>query len=144
MKNILVTIDFDDESTMLLNKSIEIAQKFNSKIWLIHTIAPHPEVVGYDIGFQYMNDISVSDHKQEHQLMQEYLNNLRAKNIECEGLVVQGVSAHLIVEESKKLNIDLIVVGHHKHNFFYKTFIEDSENQILNHVRIPVLMIPLY
>lgn len=144
MKNILVTIDFDDESNVILNKAIEIAQKFNSKIWLIHVAAPNPDFVGYEVGPQYIRDFRASELRREHELIHEYTVKLKEKNIESEGLVIQGATVDMVIEESQKLNIDLLVIGHHKHNFLYKVFIENTEDQIINHSQIPVLVVPLF
>ena len=47
MKNILVTVNFEEKETnILINKAVELAEKFGSKIWLIHIAAPDPDFVG--------------------------------------------------------------------------------------------------
>ncbi len=50
MKNILVTINFDKNEKILLEKSVQFANAFNSKLWLMHIAAPEPDFVGYEIG----------------------------------------------------------------------------------------------
>lgn len=40
MKNILLAIDFDDKTGKLFNMTLQIAEKFDSKVWIIHIAAP--------------------------------------------------------------------------------------------------------
>jgi len=49
----------------------------------------------------------------------------------------------MIIEESKKLNIDLIIAGHHEHGFFYNAFVGSVSAQIIKKSKIPVLIVPL-
>ena len=73
MKNILVTIDFDKSEALLLDKAVQMAEAFGSKLWLMHIAAPDPDFVGYDVGPQYIRDSRAEDLRQEHRKLQEYL-----------------------------------------------------------------------
>ena len=81
MKNILVNIDFDKGVNLIINQSVELAEKFNSKIWLMHIVAPDPEFVGYGVGPQYIRDFRAKDIRKEHQLLQSYSDELQKKGI---------------------------------------------------------------
>ena len=50
MDNILVTVDFDENTNLLVNKAFELGQKFGAKVWLLHIAAPEPDFIGYKIG----------------------------------------------------------------------------------------------
>ena len=50
MKNILVTIDFKRNDQLLIDKAFQLAESFDSKLWLIHIAAPDPDFVGYEVG----------------------------------------------------------------------------------------------
>ena len=50
----------------------------------------------------------------------------------------------MIIEESKKLNADLIIAGHHEHGFFYNAFVESVSAEVIKKSKIPVLIVPLY
>jgi len=47
MKNILVTFDFNKNEMLLIDKAFQLAESFNSKLWLMHIAAPDPDFVGY-------------------------------------------------------------------------------------------------
>jgi len=143
MKNILVTIDFEDKIELLINKAYQLAEKFNSKIWLMHVAAPDPHFVGYEVGPQYIRDSRANELRKEHRLLQAYNNILKEKGCDTEGLLIQGPTIEMIIFESKKLNIDLIIAGHHEHGFFYNAFVGSTSTEIIKKSKIPVLIVPL-
>ena len=142
MKNILVTINFEKNEKLLIDKAFQLAESFNSKLWLIHIAAPNPDFVGHEVGPQYIRDCRATELRKEHKLLLEYSNGLKAKGVDSEGLLVQGATIEMIIEESKKLNIDLIITGHHEHDFFYNAFVGSVSSQIIKKSKIPVLIIP--
>lgn len=143
MKNILVSIDFNKGEDLLIGKAVELANKFHSKIWLIHIAAPQPDFVGYGVGPKYIGDGRASELKKEHKTLQAYANKLIDKGIEAEGLLVQGATIEMIIEESKKLHIDLIIAGHQEHNFIYKAFVGSVSAALIKNSKIPILIVPI-
>lgn len=142
MKNILVSVDFDIETTLLIDKAHELAKAFDSKIWIIHIADPDPGFIGYQVGPQYIRDSRAHELREEHRQLQEYAKELTKKNIDAEGLLIQGATIEMIIMESKKLNIDLIITGHHKHNFLYNAFVGSVSRGIIELSKIPILIIP--
>ncbi len=143
MKNILVTIDFNSNEQLLVDKAFQLAEQFDSKIWLIHIAAPDPDFVGYSVGPQGERDNRASELRKEHKLLQEYANALKTKGIIAEGLLVQGATIEMIMEEAKKLKVDLIIAGHHERNFLYRAFVGSVSGKIIKKSKIPVLIVPL-
>ena len=73
MKNLLVTVTFEEkETSVLLAKAMSIAEKFGSKIWLVHIAAPDPDFVGYEVGPQYIRDHRADELKKQHNLVKRY------------------------------------------------------------------------
>lgn len=75
MKNILVTIDFDVKTTLLIDNAYKLANAFGSKVWLVHIAAPDPDFVGYEIGPQYIRDNRAYELREEHRQLQNFSNN---------------------------------------------------------------------
>jgi nucleotide-binding universal stress UspA family protein len=143
MKNILITIDFNKNEKLLIDKAFQLAESFDSKLWLMHIAAPDPDFVGYEVGPQYIRDCRATALRKEHKLLQEYATTLKKKGVDSEGLLVQGATIEMIIEESKKLNVDLIIAGHHEHGFFYNAFVGSVSAKIIKKSKIPVLIVPL-
>lgn len=144
MKNILVAVNFDEiETSLLLSAATELAQKFDSKIWIVHIAMSSSDFIGYDIGPQHVRDFRAKELKKEHKLILKYTEELRTKNINSDGFLIEGSTAEAILKESEKLKIDLIILGHHKHNMLYRIFVNDTDGIIVNESKVPVLIIPL-
>lgn len=143
MKNILVTIDFDKNLDLLVDKAFELAEPFDSKIWLMHIAAPNPYFVGYEVGPKYIRDFRAEELRNEHRILEKHVNELQEKGISAEWIFVQGATIEMIINESKKLDIDLIIAGHNEHGFLYKAFVGSVSSQIIKLSKIPVLIVPL-
>jgi nucleotide-binding universal stress UspA family protein len=143
MKNILVTIDFKKGDQLLIDKAFQFAEKFSSKIWLMHIAAPDPDFVGYSVGPEYIRENRATELREEHKILQEYSKTLNNNGADAEALLIQGPTIEMIIEESKKLHIDLIIAGHHEHGFFYNAFTGSVSGDLIKKSKIPVLIIPL-
>jgi nucleotide-binding universal stress UspA family protein len=42
------------------------------------------------------------------------------------------------------LNIDVVIIGHHKHSLFYKAFVGNTDSELINKSTVPILLIPLH
>lgn len=143
MKNIFVSIDFNEQEAFLMDKAYELGKALDAKIWLVHIAAPEPDFIGYDVGPQYIRDARAEDLKEEHKLLQEYARQLESRGVKAEGLLIQGATVEMIIQEAEKLNSDLIITGHHDHNFLYKAFVGSVADEIIKESKIPVLLVPL-
>ncbi len=143
LKNILVAIDFNDSVGDLLGYAEGLALKFEAKIWVVHVAEPNPDFVGYEAGPQYIRDLKAEDFKEEHRKLQTISTAFVGEDVECEALLIQGSTVETLLEEANKLNADLIILGTHKHSFFYNLFSESVSLEIFKKANIPVMAIPI-
>jgi nucleotide-binding universal stress UspA family protein len=144
MKNILVSIDFEKETHLLVDKAFAMAKKMGSKIWIIHIAAPDPDFVGYGAGPQNEIDFRSHELRKERKIIEKYVRELKEKGVDAEGLLIQGPTVKTILKETEKLNIDLVIIGHHKHRLLYKTFVGNTDSALINKSKVPVLLVPLH
>lgn len=142
MKNILVTVDFEESNHLVVEKAAEIAGKFDAKLWLIHIAAPDPDFVGFEVGPQYIRDSFADDLRKEHQLIQSYSQSLKNRGIRAEGLLIQGPTVEMILLEAEKLQIDLVVLGHHRHGMLYQIFVGPVDTAVISRSKVPVMVVP--
>ena len=57
--------------------------------------------------------------------------NFESLKRENERKRIHIATIEMIIEESKKLNVDLIIAGHHKHGFFYNAFVGSVSAEIM-------------
>jgi len=143
LQNILVAVDFGDGDQALLGYALQMAQKFNAKIWILHVAAPDPDFVGYEPGPQYIRDYRADDLKHEHKTLHAYAERIKNAGVDADGLLIQGQTVETILNEATKLKADLFVVGTHKHGFFHRLVNENAPLELAKKSKIPLLIVPL-
>lgn len=109
----------------------------------MHVASPDPDFVGFEADPQFIRDECAEKLWDEHKKLWEYTQNIEQKSVDADGLLIQGATVETILEESVKLDIDLIIAGYHEHNFLYNAFFGNTSIQIIKESKIPVLVIPL-
>ena len=143
INNILVAVDFDEPVGTLLTYAEDLAEKFNSKIWLLHVTDPEPDFVGYEPGPQYIRDIKAEEYRDEHRSLQALCDTFVNKDIDAEALLIQGSTVEMILKEAEDLQADLMIVKTHKHGFFSNLFSESVSLELFKKSNIPLLTIPV-
>ncbi len=143
MKNIIVGIEFKENEKQLLKMATMLAKPFNSKIWLLHVEAPEPEYVGYSVGPQYIKEERTNLEKVDKKHLQDLAEHMEISHSKVETVLIKGETSRMILEETDKINADLIVLGHHKHNVLYKVFVGSVDKEVIRQSDVPVLIVPL-
>lgn len=142
-KNIMVAVDFNDSIGELMVYADLLAQKFGSKVWVLHVADPEPDFVGYEPGPQYIRDIKAEEYREEHHNLQEVCKNFLSEDIKTEALLIQGSTVETVLDEAKKLKIDLLIVGTHKHSFLHNLLQENVSMELIKKAEIPMLTVPI-
>lgn len=142
-KNIMVAVDFNDSLGELMVYADRLAQKFESKVWVLHVADPEPDFVGYEPGPQYIRDLKAEEYREEHRNLQEVCKNFLSEEIKSEALLIQGSTVETVMSEAQKLNIDLLIVGTHKHSFLHNLLQESVSMELIKKAEIPMLTIPI-
>lgn len=142
-KNIMVAVDFNDSIGELMVYADSLAHKFESKVWVLHVADPEPDFVGYEPGPQYIRDMKAEEYREEHHNLQEVCKNFLREDIKAEALLIQGSTVETVLEEAKKLNVDLLIVGTHKHSFLHNLLQESVSMELIKKSEIPMLTIPI-
>jgi nucleotide-binding universal stress UspA family protein len=143
LKNILVGVDFNKKTEKLLEKAQNLAKQFNAKLWLLHVATPLPEYIGFESTANYTmadRENFVSEEKEKIAL---YAKEMKENGVEAEGLLLEGATIDVILEEANLLKVDLIVCGHEEHNLLYNMFFGSISSILVRKSKIPVLVYPL-
>ena len=143
LKNIMVAVDFNDSIGELMVYADILAQKFESKVWVLHVAEPEPDFVGYEPGPQYIRDVKAEEYREEHRNLQEICKNFISEDIHTDALLIQGSTVETVLSEAQKLNIDLLIVGTHKHSFLHNLLQESVSMELIKKAEIPMLTIPI-
>ena len=101
------------------------------------------DYLGLEAGPQYAQDERVKNRKKEGALVKRLAEELRQRNIDAEGVLLEGSTAKMIKTEVQEIQADLVIAGHHKRNFFYQMFVGSVEQDIIDDLNVPVLLVPV-
>ena len=142
MKNILLCIDFQKETSILVEKAAEVATAFGSRIWVLHVADPDPDFAGYEAGPQFIRDEIAQGLRNEHSTLQNIAEVLNSRGIQAEALLIQGQTVEAILDEARKLNIDLLMLGYAPHSLVHRIFLGESTPRLLRKTAIPLFIVP--
>jgi nucleotide-binding universal stress UspA family protein len=130
-KNILYPIDLDSKNISSVMKALEFAQMFKSKIHIL-----------------YVNDMQAgyrhpTDHEDAVALrVKEVVPTELLENQKIIYAVSKGSLDREIVKYCEKNNIDLIIAGHKHRNKLYSLLFDSPDENIIDAINLPVLVIP--
>jgi nucleotide-binding universal stress UspA family protein len=130
-KNILYPIDLDSANISPVLTAIEIAKNFNSSLHILYV--NHP-----DAGYRYptLQEEAVALRVEEI-AAPELLNN-----VSITYSVSKGDLAAEITDYCMKNSIDLIITGHKHRNKLYSMLFDSPDENIIDKINLPVLVIP--
>lgn len=142
MKKILVPTDFSDQAENALKVAAQLAKKFNAEIYLLHLIELPADMVN-PVGETRSNDLpealffmKMAKKKFDTLLSRPYLKGLQVQDTVEINKAFEG-----IMEASKKLGCDFIVMGSHGATGFKEMFIGSNTEKVVRTSEIPVLVV---
>lgn len=142
MKRILVPFDFSEKAIYAVKTASDIALSHQCELHILHIINVHEGVVDP----MSLNDFeSVSEKVAYIKAAQEKFKKFKKsdflKNLELKDTVIYNNSHESIIYESKKNNIDLIVIGSNITSGLEEILIGSNTEKLVRNSEIPVLII---
>ncbi|MGZ5544897.1 MAG: universal stress protein [Limisphaerales bacterium] len=135
LKSILVPIDFSAPSEAALDDAVRVANRFASKITLVHVV-PSVEAKGrrFRLALQRVGD----EHKLRFKrLMQE--KGIGPEQVE-HSLVLQGQPFNQITALARSMKTDLIVIATHGYSRIKRFILGSTTERVVRHAPCPVLV----
>jgi nucleotide-binding universal stress UspA family protein len=144
VKNILMTIE-DCETTSIaspvVEKTLELASAFSSKVWILHIVPPSRQPP-YNVDNKMFRHEVATELRHEHDFLQHLAKCMQNDNIDVTALLVQGSIISMILQESERLGIDLVVLGCHKQGLLYSALMDDTDEGLLAKCYRPIMFVP--
>lgn len=126
----------------IIERTLELARAFASKVWILH-IVPHPGQTPYNVDNRTMREEIAAESRHEHEFLQRLAQCLRDREIDATALLVEGPTVKTLLKESVRLDIDLIVLGCHRHGLLYGALVDATEEGLLSKCSRPIMFVPL-
>lgn len=142
MKKILVPIDFSEVSNNAVDFAVNLAEKFDAKLTLMHSVS-----------FQYFADFQYDIHQNAREMIDEAKGEVRDKidaiiasretNVEISGHVGSNNLIDEIEEMISRQNFDLVVVGTHGSHGWEEFLVGSNTEKIVRRISKPVIAVPV-
>ncbi|MCR4289142.1 MAG: universal stress protein [Candidatus Scalindua sp.] len=142
--NILVAIDLSSASQKILDKAKALALALPAKVCLLHVIEGDPDFLDDEPDSQDTSDQGQQEFPLEYKDLQKEVDGLRQSGIVTKGLLTQGSVVDVILQKSKQLEIDIIIVGTHGHGGVHHMIFGSVSEGVLRNTSCPVLVIPTH
>ena len=140
--NILVPVDGSETSHAAVEKAVEFAKAFGSKITVVQALVLDPYIAAEYISASQTNDLI----ERARTSIEESLAAAKAKfneqGIEVETKLLEGQVIHReIIRAAEELHADLIIIGSHGRTGFKKLFLGSVAQSLLGESHVPVLIV---
>jgi universal stress protein A len=143
-KKILVPTDFSGYSDNALKQAVDIAEKFNAKIVLLHVIDENflQCAADYCISNEAVEQLKKEGTKTSEDKINKAINTLKGTTkVDISSVVKKGVPAEVILDEQLKSGIGLIVIASHGKTGILKHLIGSVTDKVVRTAKCPVMVI---
>lgn len=142
MKNILVPVDLSAFSNEITEEAIKLAKAINAKLTLLHVVSLDIGFIIGDIGFQYLPELEKTALETDAKELDEIHKYVEKQGVESVALVKQGIPVDTIIEQTKELGIDIIVIGSKGHGTLYEALVGSVCRDVIKNSTVPVYVVP--
>ena len=144
--NILCATDLNDASSQAVSKAVQLAHQYNSNVIMLNV---HEEFMSQEemsmlrVSIETMKSAFEATALKAKNEMRELIKILHAEDINVEYVLKEGKPSRVICEEAIKQASDLIIMGVGDKSLFSSFIYKSTASYVIEHVRIPVLVVPL-
>jgi nucleotide-binding universal stress UspA family protein len=145
IRQILVPTDFSPAAEAAWRYALKLAEKFDSRVCLLHVIAPPPyaaDPLGTKAFMLRLADLSGTMEKDGRKALEAIVDRLHRPDLAVSIETATGTPALEILRVAARKKADLIVIGTHGRGAFSRALLGSVADKVLHATTIPVLAVP--
>jgi len=143
MRRILACVDLSAPDDAVIDCARGLAAP-DGTLLILHVAAPDPDFVGYEAGPQSVRDEVAGDLRREHREVQRLADRVHNVGLTVTPLTVQGVATDRILEHSRRLEVDFVVIGSRGHGALHNLVAGSVLHGVLRGATMPVVVVPFH
>ncbi len=143
-KTILVPTDFSESSDRALEKAVDMAEKYNAKVILLHVIDEKVQQCAADYCLKD-EDVGKLEEETTRRSTQRLVDEATAlkgsRHVEIDYDLKTGTPAEVILAEQLRTGTDLIIIGTHGKKGIMKHLIGSVTDKVVRAAKSPVMVV---
>jgi len=142
IENILVPIDFSNNTEKVMETATAMAGKLGAKMHLLFVVGDFGPYSGFVIPHISTDVLAKELHTQAEHKMAAYLDEQKEAGCNCDGEIIHGDDiAQEVAAYAKGKNMDMILMGTHGYKGIEKTFMGSVAEKVLRYASCPVMVV---
>ena len=151
MKKVMIALDYDPTAQKVAEMGFSLAKDMNAEVVLLHVIADpvyyssmeYSPIMGFN-DYTGVSPFQLENVEGMVQAAQHFLNKTKRylEDPTIETVVKEGDISDAILEASRELHADIIVIGSHSHKWLENILIGSVAEEVLSHTHLPLFIIP--
>ena len=134
---ILIAVDGSEPSKKAFDKSVFLAQKCNSKLYVVHVVLDWEYGGDSAATFELIEELRAKGME----LLEQCKKQALKSNLQVKTLLEQGDYAHEIIEVAKRKDCDLIMMGSRGMSPFKELLLGSVSLKVMHHASCPVMIV---
>jgi universal stress protein A len=140
LENILVPIDFSEESSRALEYALSFAREFESKITLLHVVEPIPCPADFGYGWVNRYKPNAEVFRKAKRQIGAWRRKVGSKWL-GKAIVSSGTPFREIINAAKERSMDLIILSTHADVGMSHVVLGSTAEGVVRHAPCPVLLV---
>jgi nucleotide-binding universal stress UspA family protein len=139
---ILAAVDRSRISEYVARIASVIARGADASVLLVSVAPREPDAFGRQVRRKVITDPVPKDLQDRRELLDRLADRLRAEGVECDTLMVRGDPGPTLIDEARRADAALIVMGSHGRGALFRQLMGSVSETVLRDGRFPVLVVP--
>ncbi|MFT4093957.1 MAG: universal stress protein [Niabella sp.] len=150
MNKIIVAIDLQEHTEIVINKAVEVAEKFEAELHLVHVVLPTSGYIAPTVTdplgtidpVMYPDGLEIIEiqRKNAEESMDKIVQNMTVKPAAAKIFI--GDIEDEVVNYARETGATMIVVGTHQRSGLSRLLNRETSVRILHETQIPILVVP--
>ncbi len=152
MKKVLIAIDYNPTAQGVAEIGYSLAESMNGETTLLHVVSDYTyyssldysPIMGFD-SFSNLGMLQTNTVVELKNAAQKYLEKIKLflNDSSINTIIKDGDSGNAIIETSKEINAEVIVMGSHSRRGLEKILMGSVAEKVLRNSSIPIFIIPV-
>lgn len=143
MKRILVPVDFSAITDEVVAAAARMARRLDWPLTLLNVAPREPDMFGTQLLRREVSEPVPEDLAADFKALQNLAERAReTEGVDCDARMVRGTPVSTIVNEARRLEVELIIMGAHDRKSLFKKLMGSVSAGVLEQAPCPMLVIP--